>query len=82
MSYEIRRATADDIEAIRVLLPRLGSFQLPARRSPEDLWRGDEEMLLRWAEGLEPTLYAWLAVMDDSVAGTRGHSSAGGALES
>lgn len=62
MSYRIRDATPADVETIRRLLPRLAEFDLPARRSPEDLWRGDEQMLLRWRDGEEPDLFAHVAV--------------------
>jgi len=69
MGYRVREATVEDIEPIRALLPRLAAFELPQRRSPEDLWRGDEEMLLRWVDGREPSLYSWIAVSEDSVLG-------------
>lgn len=70
MSYQIRQASPSDLEAMRSLLPRLAAFDLPARRSPEDLWRGDEQMLLRWLDGEEPNLTAHLAVDgDDSILG-------------
>ncbi|MCP3959804.1 MAG: GNAT family N-acetyltransferase [bacterium] len=62
MSYRIREATPGDLGAIRPLLPRLAAFDLPERRAPEDLWRGDEEMLLKWQEGQEPHLTAHVAV--------------------
>ncbi len=70
MSYRIREASPADLDAIRRLLPRLAAFDLPARRAPEDLWRGDEEMLLRWRDGREPDLVAHVAVdSDDSILG-------------
>jgi ribosomal protein S18 acetylase RimI-like enzyme len=70
MSYRIRAATTSDVEAMRALLPRLAAFDLPPRRAPEDLWRGDEEMLLGWQRGEEPELMAHLAVDEaDSVLG-------------
>lgn len=69
MTYRIREATAADIESIRTLLPRLAAFEVPQRRSPEDLWRGDEKMLLRWVDGQEPTLSAWIAVTEESILG-------------
>ena len=56
MSYRVREASASDVEAMRSLLPRLAAIDLPERRSPEDLWRGDEQVLLRWREGEEPDL--------------------------
>ncbi len=55
---------------MRRLLPRLAAFDLPQRRSPEDLWRDDEKMLLRWQDGGEPDLFAQVAVDgDDQVLG-------------
>ncbi len=70
MSYRIREASADDVEAMRSLLPRLAEFDLPERRSPEDLWRGDEQVLLRWLDGKEPDLVAHVAVDGgDSIVG-------------
>ncbi len=70
MSYRIRQASPGDAEAMRSLLPRLAAFDLPERRSPEDLWRGDEQMLLRWLDGQEPTLVAHVAVdLDDRIQG-------------
>ncbi len=50
---------------MRSLLPRLASFDLPSRRSPEDLWSDDEQMLLRWRDGGEPDLIAQVAVDDE-----------------
>ncbi len=62
MSYSIRDASTDDLDAIRQLLPRLAAFDLPERRAPEDLWRGDEKMLVHWLYGGEPDLFAHVAV--------------------
>ncbi len=70
MSYRIREASPSDLDAMRRLLPRLAAFDLPRRRAPVDLWRGDEQMLLRWRGGGEPDLFAHLAVDgDDAVLG-------------
>lgn len=65
MSYRVREASPADVEAMRRLLPRLAAFDLPARRAPEDLWRDDERMLLRWRDGGEPELFAHVAVNGD-----------------
>ncbi len=62
MSYQVREASPADVEAMRRLMPRLAAFDLPARRAPEDLWRDDERMLLRWQDGGEPDLFAHVAV--------------------
>ena len=70
MSYLIREASTSDVEAIRQLLPRLAEFDIPERRSPDDLWRGDEDLLLRWQAGEEPDLFAYIAVGEgDSILG-------------
>ncbi len=70
MSYRVREASPADVEAMRELLPRLAAFELPARRAPEDLWRDDERMLLRWQNGEEPDLFAHVAVNgEDQVLG-------------
>ncbi len=70
MSYRIREASTSDVEAMRALFPRLADFDLPERRAPEDLWRGDEQMLLRWTGGGEPDLIAHVALDGaDSVLG-------------
>ncbi len=62
MSYRVRDASTADVEAMLALFPRLADFDLPERREPEDLWRGDEEMLRRWQDGGEPDLVAHVAV--------------------
>ena len=62
MGYRIRDASPADLDAIRRLLPRLAAFEVPERRAPEDLWRGDEQMLLRWLDGGEPDLLAQVVV--------------------
>ena len=67
---EIRLATPKDGEQIRALLPRLANFELPRRRNPEDLWRGDEAMLLNWLQGAEPDLFAFVAERDEQILGT------------
>ncbi len=70
MSYRVRDASPADVDAIRQLLPRLAAFDLPERRTPEDLWRDDEQMLLRWQGGEEPDLFAHVAVdPDDRILG-------------
>ena len=70
MEYSIRVASASDGEAMRSLLPRLASFDIPARRSAEDLWRGDEEILQTWLDGEAPDCLAHVAVdTSDAVLG-------------
>jgi len=61
MNYEIDPATSDDTEAILALLPRLAEFNVPADRNPEDLWRGDAEMVSDWAAGNRPDVEALVA---------------------
>ncbi|MEP7348195.1 MAG: N-acetyltransferase, partial [Gemmatimonadaceae bacterium] len=40
----------------------LAAFDLPPRRAPEDLWRGDSELLRLWASGAAPQCIIRLAV--------------------
>lgn len=61
MSYTIREATAEDVEAMLALFPRLAGFELPRERNPEDLWRGDAALLRRWGRGEAPDCLAHLA---------------------
>lgn len=65
MTYMIRQATALDAEAIVALFPRLAAFSLPPERSPEDLWRGDAELLVRWSTGAAPQCLVSVAVGPD-----------------
>ena len=60
--FSIRAAHADDRDALRALLPRLAAFDLPPRRHPDDLWRGDEALLLRHLDGDAPQVRAYVAV--------------------
>ncbi len=62
MEYSIRVALPSDGEPMRSLLPRLASFDIPARRSAEDLWRGDEQSLQAWLDGEAPDCLAHVAV--------------------
>ncbi len=62
MEYSIRVALPSDGEAMRSLLPRLASFDIPARRSAKDLWRGDEQSLQAWLDGEAPNCLAHVAV--------------------
>ena len=70
MQYRIRVALPSDGEIMRSLLPRLASFDIPMRRSAEDLWRGDEQILQAWLDGDAPDCLAHVAVdMSDAVLG-------------
>ncbi|MDH3646127.1 MAG: GNAT family N-acetyltransferase [Gammaproteobacteria bacterium] len=62
MSFTFRPALAEDSAAIRALLPRLAAFDIPARRTPEDLWRNDEKALLAWLDGADANGFAHVAV--------------------
>jgi ribosomal protein S18 acetylase RimI-like enzyme len=61
MSYQIRAATPADIGQIVKLLPRLAAFDLPPERNPEDLWRGDAELLRVWGTGELPRCFVHVA---------------------
>jgi len=54
MQFSVRDARPADQDALRAMLPRLADFDLPSRRRPEHLWRGDEKILLGWLAGTEP----------------------------
>lgn len=62
MSYQIRPATPADLEAMLELFPRLAAFELPERRAPDDLWRGDAELLRLWSSGNAPECLVQVAV--------------------
>jgi ribosomal protein S18 acetylase RimI-like enzyme len=61
MTYQIRPATPADVEPILELFPRLAAFELPAKRSAEDLWRGDAELLQAWGAGAAPQCLVYVA---------------------
>jgi ribosomal protein S18 acetylase RimI-like enzyme len=67
MTYQIRPATPDDIETMLELFPRLAAFELPRERMPEDLWRGDAELLRAWGAGQAPQCLVHVAVSDEAV---------------
>src|SRR5262245_19893158 len=64
MSYQIRPATAADVDQMLELLPRLAAFDIPEHRSAEDLWRGDAELLRSWGAGQLPQCLVRVAVND------------------
>jgi ribosomal protein S18 acetylase RimI-like enzyme len=61
MTYQIRSATHADLDQMLELFPRLAAFDLPANRSPEDLWRGDAELLRLWSAGRAPHCLVYVA---------------------
>ncbi|MGE0495423.1 MAG: GNAT family N-acetyltransferase [Vulcanimicrobiota bacterium] len=63
----VRPAQPDELDQMLELLPRLADFELPTRRQPQELWRGDADMLRAWARGYEPQCACWLA-LDESAA--------------
>ena len=65
MNFSIRPARLDDLDAIRELMPRLAEFELPPGRVAEHLWKGDEKILLAWAEGKEPACLIQVAAGED-----------------
>jgi ribosomal protein S18 acetylase RimI-like enzyme len=62
MTYTIRAAVAADLGPILALMPRLAAFELPPERTPEDLWRGDAEVLRAWGAGGLPGCIIFVAV--------------------
>jgi ribosomal protein S18 acetylase RimI-like enzyme len=67
MDYQIRAATAEDIEPMLSLFPRLADFDLPPERTAAHLWRDDAELLRRWGSGQAPNCLVWVAVDPDNV---------------
>jgi ribosomal protein S18 acetylase RimI-like enzyme len=61
-AFSIRPGGPNDVDGIRALLPRLADFEIPARRNPEHLWRGDEKTLLAWSQGDRPDCLVFVAV--------------------
>ena len=47
----ISLASPADFDELMALFPRLSSFEISAERNPKDLWRGDAEILRKWASG-------------------------------
>ena len=62
MTPPIRPATPSDVDAILQLFPRLAAFPIPPERRPEDLWRGDAELLRQWGTGEAPQCLVFVAV--------------------
>ena len=69
MTYQIRLGTKKDGPRMQALLPLLAEFELPSRRTPEDLWQGDEQMLLSWLAGNEPDFFSFVALIEDAIIG-------------
>lgn len=61
MSFRIRDAVPTDHVALLSLLPRLAAFDLPPDRRPEDLWRGDGQLLERFLAGAAPECFGVVA---------------------
>ncbi|MEM7116671.1 MAG: GNAT family N-acetyltransferase [Chloroflexota bacterium] len=62
MKFTIRNAQPADLDAILALMPRLASFDLPARRAPKDLWQGDAQILQEWMKNQHSQFFAFVAV--------------------
>ena len=62
---EVVDAKVGQLDEILSLLPRLASFDLPARRKPEELWEGDAELLRDWARGKLAEAFLKIAVDED-----------------
>ena len=69
-SFSIRPAQPGDAEAIERLFPRLADFEVPARRTPKELWQGDRALFLAWLEGTASDVLVSVAVdVNDDVMG-------------
>ncbi len=62
MSFNVRNAVREDVEAILALMPRLASFDLPEARNPVHLWESDAAMLKRWRDGEAAECFVHVAV--------------------
>lgn len=69
MNFEVRTATADDVDAMLALLPRLADFAVPAHRRPEHLWEHDAALLRRWRAGDAPQCLVEVASGDGGIVG-------------
>ncbi|MDA1074873.1 MAG: N-acetyltransferase [Proteobacteria bacterium] len=69
MDITLRKATAEDLEAMVRLLPRLADFDVPPERNPEHLWIHDELLLRRWADGQADQCVVHVACVDTHVVG-------------
>lgn len=67
MSFTIREATTEDADAMNALLPLLASFDVPAGRNPDDLWRGDRAMLESWLKGEAPDTFTLVTTGESNV---------------
>jgi ribosomal protein S18 acetylase RimI-like enzyme len=64
MSFNVRNAGREDVDAILALMPRLASFDLPESRNPLHLWESDAAMLKRWRDGEAAECFVHVAVDD------------------
>lgn len=69
MSVLYRDATASDWQQIQALLPRLAAFDIPSRRNPGDLWRGDAQALRACLNNSDPAGIVQVAVDDSRLVG-------------
>lgn len=66
----IRPAVKKDLQSLRNMLPQLADFEVPDRRDPRDLWRGDLLLIETVLSGKAPDSFADVAVDgDDEVIG-------------
>lgn len=64
MKFLIREATASDGVAILEMMPRLGSFEIPASRVREHLWMHDDKLMRQWLKGAAAHCQVTVAVDD------------------
>ncbi len=80
MTYQLRAASAADVDQILALLPRLAAFDMPPQRSAEHLWQSDAELLRRWGMGDAPQCFVFVAVdREGSIVWRRDRPAARGA---
>ena len=62
MRYHVREATTADGDRMLKLLPRLGSFDVPVRRTVREVWGRDQRQLQAWIAGEKPDTIVHVAV--------------------
>jgi len=64
--FKIRNAVFGDIESIIALLPRLADFEIPEGREADELWAGDQAMMLAWANAEREDISVFVATANDT----------------
>jgi ribosomal protein S18 acetylase RimI-like enzyme len=68
-SYKIVPARPEQLRDMLELFPRLADFEIPDRRQADDLWRGDAELLEKWAHGEIEAMVMVAVTSQEDIAG-------------